>query len=161
MKTISRTLIAGATGLAAMALGATAFAESRHDHRGHAQHHYDYAHDKRGDYGARRYDKDGYYVSYSVGYAAHGDRHRHKQKHKKHARPHHYKSKQRRILRRETFPTRYRAQITLTEYYVGRGRSARLICDVYAVGPQARYVSGKRLNRVAKRHCSPRARIVI
>ena len=65
-----------------------------------------------------------------------------------------------RIIRQETYSTKYRARILLTEE-VRRGRKGknRLVCTVSARGPEQGYVSKRRLNRIADRDCSRRARI--
>ena len=85
-------------------------------------------------------------VKYGDGYRHHGYDRRH------------YKKK-RRVVHREVFNTRYRARIVLIEEVVHRRRGTRLVCTVEARGPEARYVSKRRIHRIADRNCSPRARI--
>lgn len=75
-------------------------------------------------------------------------------------RPARYYDRDNRVLRRLSFDTRHRARIVLTEEirYNRRGR-ARLVCTVRARGPERDYVSIRRMNRIADRECSRRARI--
>lgn len=65
----------------------------------------------------------------------------------------------RRVVYRNAFDTRYRARIVLIEEVVHRRKGPRLVCTVQARGPEARYVSKRRIHRIADRHCSPRARV--
>jgi hypothetical protein len=65
-----------------------------------------------------------------------------------------------RVVRHETFDTRFRARVVLVEEidYGRRGRG-RLTCTVSARGPEAGYIRDRRLERIAHRYCSPHARI--
>lgn len=66
-----------------------------------------------------------------------------------------------RLVNREVYDTRYRARIVLTEEVVRTRRGPRLVCTVAARGPEAGYVSKRRLKRIARRDCSHRARVRI
>ena len=72
-----------------------------------------------------------------------------------------YNGNRRGVLNRRVIDTRHRARIILTEEIVRTRRGARLVCNVSVRGPEARYVSNKRLRRVARNQCSSRARINI
>lgn len=147
MKTLLKSAIAGALGLFAFAAAsAQAGYKSDHHNRSHHANHYDYSHDRY--YRAAPYRGSGVTVSvkYGDGYRRHGYDRRH------------YKKK-RRVVHREVFNTRYRARIVLIEEVVHRRRGKRLVCTVEARGPEARYVSKRRIHRIADRNCSPRARI--
>ena len=105
------------------------------------------------DYGYRDgYYRDGYRDGYRRGDRHYRADHRYKNR---------YNDRRRgRLVNKEVFDTRYRARIVLTEEVVRNRRGyKRLVCTVHARGPEAEYVSKRRLNRIAKRNCSPRARI--
>ncbi len=139
MKKIVGAMIAGAAGI--MALGmSSAFAD---DHRGRDRGH----------------DRDGANVSFSisVGDAGYHDR-RYDRRHYD-GRRNGYRGRSGRVVNRQVYDTRYRARIILTEEVVRGRRGPRLVCTVQARGPQARYVSERRMHRIARRGCSPRARV--
>ncbi len=166
MKKLFTPIIAGLTGL--LALGAaSAIANDRpntrsdyrpahcdidHDHRSHDSNYYDY-------YAPDRYYRAGAYrgtgVNVSVRY---GDR-RHDQRHNARNYSRSGQGHHDRVVNRQTFNTRYRARIVLTEKFVQGRRGPRLVCTVKARGPEAHYVSDRRMHRVANQNCSPRARI--
>ena len=153
MKTLLKSAIAGALGFFAFA-AASAHAGNKpddydrdYDHRSHHANHYDYyAHDRY--YRAGPYSSSG--VIFSVRY---GDGHYRRGHDSRHHR------NKRRVVHREIFNTRYRARIVLIEEVVHRRRGTRLVCTVEARGPEARYVSKRRIHRIADRNCSPRSRI--
>ncbi len=133
--------------LAAGAIGfAQASAEYRpdycardHDHRSHDASYYNY-------YEADKYSRAGSYRStgrrnYDRGYD-------------------NYYRPRSEVVHRQTYNTRYRARINLVEeiYWTRSGRK-QLVCSVLVKGPEAYYVTRKRLRRIARRDCSPRARI--
>lgn len=76
-----------------------------------------------------------------------------------HGRYYDHRRSNRRVVYRDVFQTRYRARIVVTEEIVYRRKGKRLVCTVRARGPEADYVSKRRIHRIADRHCSPRARI--
>ena len=130
MRTLFKSMIAGALGIAAFA-SASAFADRPSD---------------PGLYGGSGVSLS---VNFNDGY--------HKAHHNRGKR--HYRRGDRRVVYRDVFQTRYRARIVLVEEIVHRRRGSRLVCTVEARGPEAGYVSKRRLNRIANRNCSPRARI--
>ena len=145
MKPLIKTAMAGLLGL--LALGTTAaFAGdySNSNHRSHRADDYDhYAKDRYYKAGPHRGD-----VSFSINIGkAHYDRRYDRRRNA------------RRVVYRDVFQTRYRARIVLTEEIVYRRKGARLVCTVRARGPEADYVSKRRIHRIANRHCSPRARV--
>ena len=154
MKTIVKSAVVFIVGMGLWA-GAPAAAEYRpnycatdHDHRSHDASYYDYypadQYSRRGDYRSRsdyrdrgRYrDRRGRYNDY--------DRRRPRS----------------RVVHRENYSTRYRARITLVEeiYWTRSGRE-QLVCSIVVKGPEAYYVPERRLRRIARRDCSPRARV--
>ncbi len=84
---------------------------------------------------------------------------RYDRRHRYYGRRNGYRGYEARRVNREVFNTRYRARIVLTEDIIRTRRGPRLVCNVTARGPEARYVSERRMWRVANRHCSRRARI--
>lgn len=64
-----------------------------------------------------------------------------------------------RVVNRDVFRTRFRARIVLVEEIVQRRRGPRLVCTVSVRGPEAAYVSRRRVHRIADRFCSSRARV--
>ncbi len=126
-----------------------------HKHRGDAARDYDYyphdrnsgvsfsitfGDDRYGDYRSRRYDSRrgrDYYRGYRNGYRGHRSR----------------------IIHREVYDTRYRARIVLVEEVIRTRRGPRLVCNVSVRGPQAHYVSERRVYRIARRDCSRDARV--
>jgi len=159
MKSVWTVMLAGATALIALGFSA-ASAKHRpdpcyidHDHRSHHADYYNY-------YPADKYYRAGPYrrsgLSFSIrlgdnGYLSLSDR----------GRRHGYRGRRGRIMNREVYRTRYRARIVLTEEVVRTRRGPRLVCTVSARGPQADYVSKRRLRRIARRECSHRARVRI
>lgn len=129
-----------------------------HDHRSHASNYYDY-------YPADKYyrsGRGGVSVTVRAGsrYDPYYDRGRRYDDYRYSGRRNGYRGRSARVVHRETFRTRYRARIVLTEELVRRGRyGPQLICTVQARGPEARYVPERRMYRIAHRNCSPRARI--
>ncbi len=71
------------------------------------------------------------------------------------------RSDYRRGAETQTFATRYRATILLTENAVRGRRGTQNVCTVSVRGPQSRLVPKQRLRRIAKDNCSRRARIRI
>ncbi len=158
-------IIAAVTGL--LALGASsAFAsykpdlcDVRHDHRSHAANYYDY-------YPADQYSRAGAYrdqgVSFSISF---GDRYDNRRgrydrvDYYDRGRRNGYRGRDGRVVNREVFDTRHRARIVLIEEAVRTRRGPRLVCTVEARGPEARYVSERRMHRIARNNCSPRARV--
>lgn len=185
MKTIFKAIIASAAGM--LVIGATAaFASERsdyrserrgdykpafcdidHDHRSHASNYYNYyAPDKY--FRAGAYNGSGFSISFRIGddYDSRYDR-RHRSDRDYRRGDRNYRrgdrqSRRGRIVNRQTFDTRYRARIVLTEEVVrGRRGHRRLVCTVQARGPEASYVPQRRMRRIANRNCSPRARVRI
>ncbi|NOX93708.1 MAG: hypothetical protein GXP04_01025 [Alphaproteobacteria bacterium] len=72
-----------------------------------------------------------------------------------------YRGREGRVVNREVFDTRYRARIVLIEEVVRSRRGPRLVCTVQAKGPEAGYVSKRRMHRIANRVCSSSARIQV
>ena len=170
MKRLSTLFFAGITGL--LALGASsAFASYQpeicaigHDHRSHASNYYNYypadQYSRAGPYrnqgvsfsisiGDSRYDRRG---RYDRGYNRGGD-------HYDRGRRNGYRGRDGRIINREVFDTRYRARIVLVEEAVRTRRGPRLVCTVEARGPEAGYVSERRMHKIARNNCSQRARV--
>ena len=129
-----------------------------HDHRSHSANYYDYYEPDRyyraGPYRSssranrsNRYDRYDRYDDYDR-----YDRGRYRGRYGRRARS--------RVVHRETFPTRWRARITLVEeiYWTRSGRK-QLVCSVLVRGPEADYVPHRRLRRIARRGCSRYARI--
>ena len=147
MKPLIKTAMAGLLGL--LALGTTAAFAGDYSNRNHRSHHAD------DDYAKDRYYKAGPYrgdVSLSINIGkSHYDR--------GYDRRYDRRRNARRVVYRDVFQTRYRARIVLTEEIVYRRKGARLVCTVRARGPEADYVSKRRIHRIANRHCSPRARV--
>jgi len=132
-----------------------------HDHRSHNASYYNYfqkdSYYRAGSYRAdRSYDR-------SRRHNRHGRRDRHNRNYDRgydrgyDSRSHRARS---RVVNRESYSTRYHARIVLVEevYYTRSGRK-QLVCSVLVKGPEAYHVSQRRLERVANRNCSRRARI--
>lgn len=183
MKTLFRTMIAGAIGAITLVAASSAFASDKpafcgidHDHRSHNTSYYNY------------YDQDRYYragpyrssrqssgVSFSItfgdGYSSgrrYGDDHRadHRdndrrryRRNKYRGKNHGYRGRDGRTVNRQVFDTRYRARIVLVEEVVRTRHGPRLVCTVKARGQEAGYVSKRRMRRIANNNCSRRARI--
>lgn len=135
-----------------------------HDHRGHHADYYDYyPHDRY--YRAGPYRDSGFSFSITLGddrYDRHDRRNRYDRydrRHRYNGRRNGYRGNDARRVNREVFETRYRARIVLTEDVIHTRRGPRLVCNVTARGPEARYVSDRRMRRIADRNCSRRARI--
>jgi len=182
MRNILTALIAGFAGL--LALGATAafagpdrsyqrdYRPDRctidHDHRSHAANYYDY-YQKDRYYRAGPYRNSGVSVSFRFGNDGYRQRDRHARYDRydrydrkaghDYKRRNGYRDNGQRIVNREVFDTRYRARIVLTERVVRGDHGRRLVCTVKARGPEADHVSHRRLNKIANRYCSPRARV--
>jgi hypothetical protein len=109
-----------------------------HDHRSHNTSYYDY------------YPKDNYYRAGPYRSSSRGH----------HNNGHGYNRPRSRVVHRETYGTRYDARITLVEevYWTRSGRR-QLVCSVTVRGHDAYNVPQRRLERIAHRDCSPRARI--
>lgn len=167
MKPIFKTVIAAALGAAALgasaALAKPAYCSHDHDHRSHAADYYDYYQaDKY--YRAGPYRDSGFSFSVSVGDGYdYYDRDRRYDRYDRHysGRRHGYRDDRGRIVNRQIFDTRYRAHIVLTEEIVRTRHGPRLLCTVDARGPDARYVSTRRMHWIADRNCSRRARVRI
>lgn len=163
MKTLFKTAMAGMLGL--LALGATAafagykpdYCDDDHDHRAHHANYYDYyAKDRY--YNAGSYRDSGVRFSITLGDRYDDREYRHRSYDRR--RPSYkHRRQNRRVVNRDTFDTRYRARIVLIEEVVYNRKGRRLVCTVQARGPEAHYVSKRRINRIADRNCSPRARV--
>lgn len=166
MKIIFKTMIAFALGAAALgasaAMAKPAYCSHDHDHRSHAADYYDYyPADKY--YRSGPYRDSGFSLSIRVGdgydrYDRYDDRYYDRDRRYR-GRRHGYRHDRGRVVNREVFDTRYRARIILTEEVVRTRRGPRLLCTVRARGPEARYVSERRMHRIARRNCSHRARV--
>ena len=189
MKTIVKAIIASAAGMLVIGATASFAAErsdSRssqrsdyrpdycdidHDHRSHASNYYNY-------YDADRYFRAGSYTGVYKGSGLRisvrlGDSYDNRRGNQRYDNrrgdrrsdnrrgDRRYANNRRgRVVNRQSFDTRYRARIILTEEIVrGRRGNRRLVCTVKARGPEANYVSKRRMHRVANRNCSPRARV--
>lgn len=146
-----------------------------HDHRSHDANYYEYyAHDRY--YDAGPYRRSGVSFSITVGdghdrydrYDRRGgyDRYdRRDQRGRYDGRRNGYRGDRGRLVNREIYDTRYRARIILTEELVrsrrGHGHGPELVCNVTVRGPEARYVSERRVRRIARNECSRHARIRI
>jgi len=84
---------------------------------------------------------------------------RHYVRYDRSGRRHGYRGRAGRIINREVFNTRFRARIVLIEEAVRTRRGPRLVCTVKARGPEALYVSERRMRRIARNNCSRRAHI--
>ena len=153
--------IAAVTGL--LALGATSASASYqpdicdvgHDHRSHAANYYDY-------YPADQYSRAGPYRDQGVRFSITiGDRYDRRADYSDRGRRNGYRGRDGRVVNKQVFDTRHRARIVLIEEAVRTRRGPRLVCTVEARGPEARYVSERRLRRIARDNCSPRARIKV
>lgn len=120
-----------------------------HDHRSHNTSYYDY------------YPKDNYYRagpyrnrSSGQGNRRYGDGRGYDRQQNRQ-----YRARSR-VVNRETYRTRWNARITLVEevYWTRSGRR-QLVCSVVVRGYDAHQVPHRRLERIARRDCSPRARI--
>ena len=166
MKPIIKTFVALAfgTGVLAMAQASATYrpdhCPTNHDHRSHHANYYDY-------YPADRYYRAGPYRSKRTSrYDRRHDRYDRYDRYDDHRydrrRGHRYDRyrPRSRVVHRETFPTRFRARITVVEeiYWTRSGRR-QLVCSVVVRGPEADYVPNRRLRRLANRNCSRRARI--
>ncbi|MEM9705639.1 MAG: hypothetical protein AAF850_06125 [Pseudomonadota bacterium] len=70
-----------------------------------------------------------------------------------------YRVGDRRVIYRDVVPTRFRARIHVREEVVFRRRGPVRVCTVSLRGAERRFISDRRLRRVARNHCSPRARL--
>lgn len=184
MKTVFKAIIAGAAGM--LVFGATAafagdrsdnraahrsnskpaFCDIDHDHRSHASNYYNYySPDKY--FRAGAYNRSGFSISFRVGDGYDNDRNNRRSDRNNRRSDRNYRRGDRngrrgRVVNRQTFETRYRARIVLTEEVVrGRRGNRNLVCTVQARGPEASYVPKRRMRRIANRSCSPRARVRI
>ncbi|MEO1242886.1 MAG: hypothetical protein AAFX54_13350 [Pseudomonadota bacterium] len=159
MNRFFKLFFAGVTGVAAFG-AAAAFASNApgyqaidHDRGSHAATHYnDYPADQY--YRAGPYRDQGVRLSVSVGDGYYDRRGRYDR-----GLRNGYRGRAGRVINREVFDTRFRARIVLVEEAVRTRRGPRLVCTVQARGPEARYVSGRRMHRIARNYCSPRARV--
>ena len=163
MKTFLKTMITGAIGLLTIAITTSASAAPRpdycavdHDHRSHQADYYDY------------YEPDRYYRAgpYRASYDDRYDRRDRRDRYDRYDRRDRGYDRDRRhwrdgrVVKRRVFDTRHRARIVLVEKIVRKRRGRdRLVCTVEARGRDANYVSARRMHRIARNHCSPRARI--
>ncbi len=168
MRTIIKTIIAGAIGALTLAATSSAFASHKpdycdidHDHRSHNTNYYDYyKQDKYYRSGAYRGSGVSFSVSFGDGYYDDDYRHRSRDRyHDRSGKRHGYRGRDGRIVKRQVFDTRHRARIVLVEEVVRTRRGPRLVCTVEARGREADYVSKRRMERIAHRECSPRARV--
>ena len=144
-----------------------------HDHRSHASSYYNYyPADKY--YRAGAYRKSGFSFSVTIGDNGYDryDRYNRNDRYDRrgrydrrndyyNGRRNGYRGREGRVVNREVFDTRYRARIVLVEEVVRTRRGPRLVCTVRARGPEARYVSERRMHRIANRVCSSGARIQV
>ncbi|MHA7871254.1 MAG: hypothetical protein ACX939_02785 [Hyphococcus sp.] len=142
MKTLIKAATAGLIGLTALGASA-AVANAGPEERRQVLAYTDYDQSDRSDGADRGWDRslDSGWVN-----AYHGRRHG-------------FRGRDGRIVNRAVFNTRLRARIVLIEEVVRTRRGPRLVCTVEARGPEAAYVSERRMRRIARNHCSPRARI--
>lgn len=147
----------------ASANGKPGFCDFDHDHRSHTANYYDH-------YKADKYYKAGPYQRSSVSFSIRvGDRYdpytnRNRYNNSRtvqadYGRRNGYRGASSRVLKKQTYDTRHRAKILLVEEVVYNKRRPNLVCTVKAVGPDARYVSNKRIKFIAKDKCSYNARI--
>ncbi len=166
MKTFIKAIAAGLVGFAAMGLTAASAKDYRpdrcavdHDHRSHSANYYDYYAGDRYYSGAYdRRNRSG--ASFSITFGS-GDSYSNRRSDRRRGYDNGYRSRGNRVVSRRVLDTRFRARIVVKEEIVHRRRGARLICTVTPRGPEAEYVPYRRLKRVARNHCSPRARVKI
>ena len=189
MKTLFKPLIAGAMALATLGATAAiagdrsdhrserrsdhrvehrsdhrpAYCADDHDHRSHASNYYNFYEPDRY-YRAGAYRGSGLKISVRIGDGYNNGRDYRRGDRDYRRGDRYYRASDRgnrgRVVRRETFDTRYRARIVLKEEVVRSRRGhRRLVCTVKARGPEAGYVSERRMYRIANRNCSPRARV--
>ena len=141
-----------------------------HDHRSHAANYYDYyPHDRY--YRAGPYRDSGLSFSITFGNDRYGDYRDRPYRHRRydyrrrgdhyHGRRNGYRGYRSRVVHREVYDTRYRARIVLVEEVIRTRRGPRLVCNVSVRGPEAYYVSERRVHRIARRDCSRDARIQV
>ncbi len=151
MKSLFQAIAAGAAGLLALGVSSAYADQDRSAKSAYCDSRYDdcYERDRYHRSGAKR--NSGLSISVRV-----GDDYRYRDAYYR-GRSNGYRS---RVVNRQVFDTRYRARIVLTEEirYNRRGKR-RLVCTVRARGPEANYVSVRRMHRIANRACSPRARV--
>lgn len=145
MKKIMTALVVGV--LSFGAIGVTGASANHRDQPADLRH-YDGSYDTR----------DGASLLYVSSRYARGDD-RYARRDHRYGRRNGYRGRDGRILFREVYNTRYRARIVLVEEVVRTRRGPRFVCTVSVRGPQARFVSERRMHRIARRDCSPRARI--
>ncbi len=158
MKSKLKAIIAGFLGVAAMSVTAAhakkpADSEKGRDHRSHHAEHYD---DYDYNYDRRHRDSG---VRFSVTFGDDRYYDRYDRRNRYYGRRNGYRGPRARIVNREVYDTRFRARIVLVEEVIRTRRGPRLVCTVTARGPEARYVSERRMYRIANRGCSRRARI--
>lgn len=154
-------IIAAVTGL--LALGATSAiaadggkkGDKRAEQRSHAASYND---EYPADYATRSGTYRDQGVSFTITY---GDRYDRRVDYSDRGRRNGYRGRDGRVVNRQVFDTRHRARIVLIEEAVRTRRGPRLVCTVEARGPEARYVSERRMRRIARNNCSPRARIKV
>ncbi len=161
MKTTMKTLFAVLVGIGALGFAAAnakpsyhkkpSHCDVVHDHRSHDANYYDY-------YPHDRYFRAGPYRTSGLSISIRGGNDRYERR-DYYGRRNGYRGQRARIVNRETYDTRYRARIVLTEEVVRTRRGPRLVCNVNVRGPQAHYVSDRRVYRIARRECSRGARI--
>ncbi len=183
MMTLNRTffkraaalLTGGLAGLAVLAVTpANAFERPDpcyvdHDHRSHYANYYDY-------YAADRYSRAGPYrsgTSFSITFGSSDFDRRSDRRYRdrgysdrSYRRTGYYDNSRRnrggsKLIRRQSYNTKFRARINLREDLVYTRRGKRLICTVSVYGPERNYVPTRRLKRIAHRDCSRHARIRI
>lgn len=173
MNTTLKALFAAIVGIGALGFAAAnakphynqkpSHCELDHDHRSHAANYYDY-------YPHDRYFRSGSYrdsgLSFSITFGDdYRNNHRDRRYHHRYDRDHYrgrrngYRGSRSRIVNREVYNTRYRARIVLVEEVIRTRRGPRLVCNVSIRGPEARYVSERRVYRIARRDCSRDARV--
>ncbi len=158
MKTLRKIIVAGGTGLLALGISAAMAADHRpersdrnSDHSSRAANNEDRDRNRPG---ANR--DSSFSLSISFGndrYDRYGSNDR--------GRRNGYRGRNGRIVKRKVFQTRYRARIVLTEEAVRTRRGPSLVCTVSVNGPQAHHVPRRRLQNIAARNCSRRARVRI
>ena len=160
---IVKTISIAAIGMAT--LGVTSAMAARpdpcrydHDHRSHASNYYDYYSADRY-YRAGAYKRSGQKSGLSISVRLGDDRNYNRGRDYDNRR--NYNQRQRRVVNREVYDTRYNARIILTEQVVRSRNGQQLICSVDARGRQANRVPYNRLKKVARRNCSKRAQIRI
>lgn len=130
-----------------------AYCPTTHDHRSHDANYYDY-------YDQDRYSRAGAYNARSDYRGRDNYRGRRDYRRGDRYRGRGYYRPRSEVVFKKNLNTRYDAYITVVEenYWTRSGRVQR-VCSVVPKGPEAYYIPQRRLERVANRNCSRRARV--